>query len=219
MSDSEDQINYQVLWRAAEKLVSPQPVLRDEGLDYLFNEGVFSNSPLAAFLLATRITDDDLEVRFHAIQYLGSLLDFEGSKNGVFTDQPLKYVHSYLLGFGENQIAQMLEVAEAYFSAENAIVNILKICSYAGILLSGIVNDRKKPPYLRRKAVYFSGEIGLVEMVPVLENLILRIEKNRTRPDRALSSSLKKEEEELYTEAVVALDKMKSDLAIGKTKS
>jgi hypothetical protein len=168
-------------------------------------------------LLATRITDNDLEVRFQAIQILGPLLDFDGSKSDILTDQALEYVHSYLIGFGERQILQILEVAEAYRLAEDAIVNILKICSYAGNLLSGIVNDRKKPPLQRQHAVYFGGEIGFVEMIPVLEKLIKRIENSRTRPKRALSSNLIIEKKNLYNKSVIALEKMNSEHAVGNS--
>jgi hypothetical protein len=72
------------------------------------------------------------------------------------------------------------------------------------------VNDRKKAPYLRQQAIFFSGEIGLVEMVPVLENLIQRIGKSRNKPDRTISSERLHEEELLFTNAVIALEKLKS---------
>jgi len=218
MTEKLRQIKNLEIWIAAEKLISLQPGQREEGLDYLFAENVFCESPLAAYLLATRITDDDLEVRFHSIQYLGILLDYEGSENPGFNDQALKYVHNYLIHLGEREIRQILEVAEAYLSAEEAITNILKMNSYAGSLLSGIVNDRKNSSYLRQQAVYFGGEVGLVEMVPILENLILRIEKRRKKLGRALSAEQIQEEEELYATAVTALEKMKSSYTAGRTK-
>jgi hypothetical protein len=42
-------MNNPEIWTAAEKLVSPQPVQREEGLDYLVEAGVFCESPLGVF--------------------------------------------------------------------------------------------------------------------------------------------------------------------------
>jgi hypothetical protein len=210
MSKNADHLTEEDLFQAAERLISPRPRLRDNALDQLYSNGVFSASPLAAFLLATRVADKDIEVRFHAIQYLGKLLDYERAGNQVFNDQTLEIVHGFFLEIGVDQIEKILEIAELYLSAESSILNIFKICSCAGRLLSGIVNDRKKAPYLRQQAIFFSGELGLVEMVPVLENLILRIDKSRKKSDRTISSERLSEEEILYTKAVVALEKLKS---------
>lgn len=210
MGENEKRLNNQGLWDAAEKLISPRSNLREEALDQLYSTGTFAYSPLAAYLLATRVADNDIEVRFHAIQYLGSLLEYDRPENRVFDDRALKYVHRFFVEIEKSQAEKILEVAEIYLAAESSIINIFKICSCAGPVLSGIVNDRKCAPYLRQQAVFFSGEIGLVEMVPVLENLIQRMEKSRRKPDRTLSYEQLQEEEELYIKAVVALDKMKS---------
>jgi len=210
MSENENQLNQQELYEVLEKLISPQPNQREEALDQLYTKGLFTVSPLAAYLLATRVVDNDIEVRYHAIRYLGSLLDYERPGNAVFNEQTLKYVHNFFLEVDETEVKKILEIADIYLAAENFIKNILKICSCAGQILGGIVNDRKNPPNLRRQAVFFSGEIGFVEMVPILENLIQRTEKSRKRSNRTLSSEQLHEEEELLIKAIVALDKMKS---------
>jgi hypothetical protein len=198
------------IWGEAEKLISPDPYQREKALDKFTREGFFAGSALAAYLLATLVSDEDLEVRFHAVLILGDLLDYDKSDGRVMKDPALKHVHYYFTGMEKGQMIKLLEVSERYLSAEQPIKNILRICSYAGDLLSGIVNDRKLPSPIRRLAIYFSGEIGLQDMIPVLQNLFIRIEKSRKGPGRSLSRRRTSADEALASSAVVALAKLGS---------
>ena len=51
-----------------------------------------------------------------------------------------------------------LLISGQYLSAEESLIEIFKLCSYAGNVLGGIVNDRKIPLGIRQKAIYFCGE-------------------------------------------------------------
>jgi len=196
------------IWIAAENLVSAMPLEREQALDFLRDKGIFKSSPLAAYLLATRTIDEDLEVRYHSIQILGELLDFEDSSGMGLTDLALKHVHGFFAQIGKDQMIRLLEVRESYLAAENALLNIFKIFSYAGDILSGIVNDRKIPASIRQVAIFLGGEAGFLELVPVFQNLIQRIEKSRERVGRDLAEKLLKEEDVIYSSAVVALGKL-----------
>jgi hypothetical protein len=196
------------IWIAAENLVSAMPLEREQALDFLRDKGIFISSPLAAYLLATRTIDEDLEVRYHSIQILGELLDFEDSSGMGLTDLALKHVHGFFAQIGKDQMIRLLEVRESYLAAENALLNIFKIFSYAGDILSGIVNDRKIPASIRQVAIFLGGEAGFLELVPVFQNLIQRIEKSRERVGRDLAEKLLKEEDVIYSSAVVALGKL-----------
>ena len=196
------------IWIAAENLVSAMPLEREQALDFLRDKGIFRSSPLAAYLLATRTIDEDLEVRYHSIQVLGELLDFEDSSGMGLTDLALKHVHGFFAQIGKDQMIRLLEVRESYLAAENALLNIFKISSYAGDILSGIVNDRKIPTSIRQVAIFLGGEAGFLELVPVFQNLILRIEKSRERAGRDLAEKLLIEEDVIYSSAVVALGKL-----------
>ena len=196
------------IWIAAENLVSAMPLEREQALDFLREKGIFRSSPLAAYLLATRTIDEDLEVRYHSIQVLGELLDFEDSSGMGLTDLALKHVHGFFAQIGKDQMIRLLEVRESYLAAENALLNIFKISSYAGDILSGIVNDRKIPASIRQVAIFLGGEAGFLELVPVFQNLILRIEKSRERAGRDLAEKLLIEEDVIYSSAVVALGKL-----------
>ena len=210
MGDSEITLNplKNEIWIAAEKLVSSKPLEREQALDFLREEGIFKSSPLAAYLLATRTTDEDLEVRYHSIQVLGELLDFEDSPGTEITDSALKHVHGFFTQIGKDQMIRLLEVGESYLAAENSLLNIFKISSYAGDILNGIVNDRKIPASIRLQAIFFGGEAGFLELIPVFQNLVQKIEKSRDRAGRSLAENLLKEEDLIYSSAVIALGKL-----------
>ena len=198
------------IWIAAENLVSAMPLEREQALDFLRDKGIFRSSPLVAYLLATRAIDEDLEVRYHSIQVLGELLDFEDSSEMGLTDLALKHVHGFFAQIGKDQMIRLLEVRESYLAAEDALLNILKISSYAGDILSGIVNDRKIPASIRQAAIFLGGEAGFLELVPVFQNMVQKIEKSRVRTGRNLAEKLLKEEDVIYSSAVVALRKLTS---------
>jgi hypothetical protein len=121
------------------------------------------------------------------------------------TDSALKHVHGFFVQIGKDQMIRLLEVGEVYLAAENALLNIFKISSYAGNILSGIVNDRKIPASIRQQAIFLGGRAGFLELIPVFQNLIQRIEKSREKVGRNLSEKLLKEEGAIYSSAVVAL--------------
>jgi len=195
------------IWQAAEKLVSPTPADREQALSFLREQGAISNSALIAYLVATRLSDPDLEIRFHMIQALGEVLSAEDDAE-IIDDQILRYVQGYLAHLEETQLIKLLEVSDQYLSAEKPLVAILKLCSYAGELFGGIVNDRKIPLSLRQQAAYFSGEIGFLETIPALQNLLHRIDKTRNNPERMTGRKKAAEEDMLYYFAAAALEKM-----------
>ena len=197
----------QRIWEAVEDLTAPDPNVRDQALEALINIEGYNKSPLVAYLLATRISDPELEVRFHIIQHLGKLLDFDGD-DLKFSDQALTHFQEFITHLNKNQLVHLLEVSNQYLSAEKALVNILKLSSYAGTGLSGIVNDRKQPISIRRQAIYYCGEMGYLETKPMLQNLIHRAEKNRTKTGRITSLKKKEDEDSLYFYAVSALEKL-----------
>ena len=56
------------IWLAAERLVSPWAVEREEALDFLVGQDAPAKSPLIAYRLATRLSDLELEVRWHMVK-------------------------------------------------------------------------------------------------------------------------------------------------------
>lgn len=197
------------LWKSAEDLVSPDPHLRDSSLDQLEEIDGIHRSPLIAYLLISRISEPVLEVRFHIIQFLGELVDFD-SPGRRFSDQALIFAKNALDQMDKFQLIRLLEVSESYLTAERAISNILKLSSYAGAGLSGIVNDRKLPVSVRQQAVFYCGEVGYLSSKTTLQNLASRVEKSRTRPKYNSERKKNRDEEFLYPFVVSALEKLNS---------
>jgi len=199
----------QRLWETAEGLVSPDPNTRESSLDNLKEIDDFHRSPLIAFLLVSRISEPDLEIRFHLIQLLGSLVDF-GSSDQHFSDQALVFAKDALDQMERIQLIRMLEVSDRYLTAERAIRNILKLSSYAGVVLNGIVNDRKLPVSLRQQAVFYCGAVGYLSSKTTLQNFVQRVDKSRTRPGGGHERKKSRDEEFLYPFVISALEKLKS---------
>jgi hypothetical protein len=211
MNDNQQESKFRMdqhLWDIAEGLLSPDMNVRERSLDQLIETEEYYKSPLIASLLVSRISEPDLEFRFHLIQLLGSLLDIETSDQ-YFTDQALVYAQDTLNQIGENQLVKLLEVSDKYLTSVKAISAILHMISYAGNSLGGIVNDRKQPVSLRQQAIFYCGEVGFLSSRPTLQNLIQRVEKARNRSGDVSERKKSRDEELLYPYAISALEKLK----------
>jgi len=205
------------VWLAAERLVSPLAVEREEALDYLIEHGAPAKSPLIAYLLATRLSDPDLEVRCHMVKALGDVL--KGAEQGEqLPDQVLWQLQGFLAHLNKEQITDLLEISELYLSAEESLIEIFKLSSYAGNVLSGIVNDRKISLGIRKKATYFCGEAGFLETITTLQILVMRIEKRNQVLGKFPLRKNTKDENQLYPYAVAALEKLGKGPSAGREK-
>ena len=196
-------------WTTLEKLIAPEPDLRDKGLDDLGSLEGFQEYPLMIYILVTRLLDPDLEVRFHATQIMGKLLSYDHPDGGL-PEQSFRTVTEFTTQMDKGQLIKILEVSARYLSAEEAIANILKLCSYAGDVLGGIVNDRKLPVEIRQQAIHYCGEIGFINTETMIRNLIQRIEKNKVKPGLITSRKKHLDEESLVPYAITALAKLET---------
>ena len=199
----------QKVWQAAENLASPRAAVREEALDFLVGEDYARRFPLIAYLIATRLTDPDLEVRFHIIQAIGSILS-RNKDGAVASDEVISHLHSVIGFLNKGQILDLLAVADQYISAERELVEIFKLSSYAGSVLSDIVNDQKIPASIRQQAIYYCGEVGFLDTVPTLEGLIRRVEKRKIQADGSPRQKRAAIEEILYPFALTAVNKLTS---------
>ena len=194
-------------WKTLEDLIDPDPELREKGLEDLESLDGFEEHPLMVYILATRLSDPELEIRFHAVQLLGKLVDHELTGD-ILPEPSFRILTNFTTEMDKSQLIKLLEVSAAYLAAESALTNILKLCSYAGKALGGIVNDRKLPVEIRQQAIYFCGEVGFLNTVDVIRNLIQRIEKNRANPGQSATRKKHLDEESLAPYAVTALAKL-----------
>ena len=197
----------QEIWQAAERLASPSGAERDAALDYLVRQNAPRKSPLIAYILATRISDPDLEVRSHIVKALGGVVTVDGQGEHA-ADQVIIQLQGFLAQLSKEQVLSLLEVSGQYLTAEESLIEIFKLCSYAGDKLGVIVNDQKQPIAIRQTAIYFCGEVGFLESVSILRELIQRVEKRNQNQSRTHVRKRAKEEEQLYPYAIVALEKI-----------
>jgi hypothetical protein len=190
-----------------EDLVSPNAVSRNQALESLLNISELPHQPLLVYLLATRILDPDIQIRTRAVKIVHDLLEGCGSWERI-DNLSLEYLAEFLMGFGKDGLIKLLEISADYLAAEEAVGSILKLSSYAGKTLSGIVSDRKVALQVRQQAVFFSGEIGFLSTIPAIKNLVNRIEKERDRTKRKSGRDLEQDLETLYLQAVAALSKL-----------
>lgn len=197
------------IWAVLEALIDPDPAKREKALADLAAVEGFQDHPLLLYLLMTRILDPDLEIRYDAIRIVGGILgsDIPG---GDLSDSSFRILTDFTTRLEKSQLVKILEVADRYLAAEEAIVNLLKLCSYAGNTLDGIVNDRKLPVEIRQQAINFCGEVGFLSTATAIRNLILRIEKDRERTGQVLRRKKHLDEEKLFPYAVTALAKLES---------
>jgi hypothetical protein len=162
------------VWGAAEEFISPDVFLRRKGLDTLRQIGAPRLSPLIAYLIATRLSDTDLDLRKMIILTLGETLapDQEGllAPEGV-----LRTLTAHLSQMRTRAIYNLLEAAASEPRLQPHVARILNCSPFAGNHLASIFQDRKIEMPVRREAVRMIGLVGYLEVLPILEKMEARL--------------------------------------------
>jgi hypothetical protein len=165
---------FPAVWNAAEGLTSPITRIRSEALDRLLELGAPRLSPLVAYLLATRLIDPDISLRYRVIQILGELLALD--EQGRLAPEPVRrHLSGYLAQMRTRNIFALLEVAVSDPRAEPHISRLLNACPFAGNHLAEILADRNITLPIRQQAAYFIGRVGFLDALPTLERLAARL--------------------------------------------
>jgi len=163
------------VWGAAEKLTSPDVLERRDALDRLIVLDAPRLSPLVAYLVANRIFDSDLELRYKAIDVLGKILN--PRETGKLSPPAIRsHLKEFCSQMGDQGFIKLLEVAEAYPEAESNVASLFNLCSQSGETLVKILSDRRLLFELRRQAIIFIGRVGFLEAIPSLEKFESRLE-------------------------------------------
>jgi hypothetical protein len=167
------------VWSATEKLTSPDLLERRDALDRLIVLDAPRLSPLVAYVVATRIFDPNIELRYKVVNVLGKILS--PRETGKLAPPAVRlHLKEFCAQMGNRGFQQLLEVAEAYPEAESKVASLLNLCSQSGEALVKIVSDRKSSFELRRQAIIFIGRVGFLEAIPALEKLESRLESRVT---------------------------------------
>jgi len=163
------------VWGALEDLTSPEAALRSRALDCLLGIDAPKLSPLVAYVLTTRLSDPDFDIRFRVVQALGDVLAPQDPSENA-NEMVLQHIKSYISQMRRRSIFALLQVAEQNMSAESNVAALLNACSFAGNALADIFTDRKAPMPIRRQAIIFVGRVGFLDSIPALEKLVTRLE-------------------------------------------
>jgi hypothetical protein len=175
---------FPAVWAAAEDLVSPFVENRKAALDQLETIGAARFSPLIAYLLATRVSDPDLEVRSQVIRILGDLLGVD--KHGLVAMEPIRqYLAAFFRQMRTRTVFDLLQTADIYPEIDIYIARLMNLCSFAGKHLVEIVTDRKHPMSIRIQAARFIGIVGYLDAAQAMERLSARLE-TRLKGQQAL---------------------------------
>ena len=191
-----------VIWEALESMTSPELLNRITGLRHIIKLDAVRQHPLVVYVLMTRITEPDIELRTRIVRLLGSILDLEvrGHKKAATSLEAVKKtLVTALAGMRTRQIFAMLQVIEFDKSADEAVSNLLSYCSFAGGHLAQILSNRTAPLSIRRQAAHFIGRIGYLDALPALERLVSRLESRRDEEDAGILLGLQETIKLLYT--------------------
>lgn len=194
---------------AAERLTSPHEHDRRQGLSGIVDMGAHRHSPLIAYLLATRLTEPVLSLRFRVVKAVGDILRLNEDREPT-PDQVRRHLQAYLSQMRRRQIYGLLQVADRYAAAEADVARILNMCSYAGGTLSGIFNDRNAPLSIRKQAIYYCGRVGFGDSLPAMERLVHRLQSKDERQTRMnfVPQAGSDREAELMVYARAAMEKL-----------
>ena len=164
---------FPTVWTALERLVSNNLDRKNKGLDQLLDLDAHRLSSLIAYVLATCLSDPDVNFRFRIVKAIGNLFSTETPSPSEAVLQSLK---TYLSKMRRRRIYALLEVAEYHSASVTDVAALIKTCSHAGGTLADIFSDRKIPIELRRQAINISGIVGFLDVIPALERLAGRLE-------------------------------------------
>jgi hypothetical protein len=164
-----------VVWNATELLTAPDPVTRNHAIDAILELGVQKVSPLVAYMLATKLSDPEINIRRRVVYILGDLL-MDTSASSEALENVRKTIINALLNMSEETIYGLLEVAVVDPMVDKFLFQLFNSCPTAGKYLGEILSQWKHPIPIRQKAIYLVGLVGYTEVLPVLERLSKRLE-------------------------------------------
>lgn len=166
---------FPAVWSAAESLCKPDLRERQKGLDRLLELNAPRFSPLVAYLLTTRLTDNELQFRVRVVRALGDL--FFPDEAGNPTPMDVRQAITGLLSqMRTRQVYALLQALVEVPELTDHVARLLDACPYAGNHLADIVGDRTIEHAIREQAALAIGRVGFLDVLPVLERLETRLE-------------------------------------------
>lgn len=166
---------FPTVWGACEELVAQEISVRSRGLETLLALDAARYSPLVAYMLATRLSDPDLELRRRVIIELASLLVFD--QLGTAAPENVRHMlQATLRNLARNDILGLLEAGASDPDIEISLATLFNVMPEAGSLLAAILADRTAALDLRNMAVRMIRQVGYLDTLNDLERLASRLE-------------------------------------------
>ncbi len=166
---------FPAVWNAAENLAGAEARQRLQALEILVKCGAVRLSPLIVYLVFTRITDPDLEVRKRVIQALHDVLvPDETGKHAP--DLVRQHLSAQFIRMRTREIYALLQVLADDPGMLAVVARLLFGNPYAGNHLAELAISRRAPLEIRRQAIRLIGEVGYLDALPALERIQMRLE-------------------------------------------
>lgn len=166
---------FPAIWHLCEAVFSPDMAVRRTAVQRIGEANAARLLPLVTYILATRITERDIELRADVVQVLSEILlpDEDGLPPSEAVRQCLS---TYIAQFRTRRIYALLQVLPKRPELEQGVARLLNLCPYAGNQLADILAARKVPLDIRRHAVRLIGLVGYLDAIPALEHQLARLE-------------------------------------------
>jgi len=163
------------VWHLCEGLISADIAIRRSSVEQLLGTQAARLLPMVAYILATRITEPDFEIRAKVVYLLGEIL-LPDEQGRPAADSVRQSLNAYLAQIRTRQIYAMLQLLPRQPDLEPGVARLLNACPYAGNQLADILSSRKVPLDIRRYAVRMIGLVGYLDAIPALERQLARLE-------------------------------------------
>ena len=166
---------FPAVWGALGDLTTEDKNIRAAALDELVELNAARFSPVVSYILVTRVTEPNIELRTRIIATLGEVL--LPDSNGYPAPEDVRSsLYHYLSGFRTRQIYALLQASAEINSLEDHVSRLLNASRFAGNHLIEILNDPKTPLEIRKQAAVMIGKVGYLSTLPALEKLAGRLE-------------------------------------------
>ena len=163
------------VWTALEDLISPEIERRRSAVERLEQLGALRFSPLAAYMMATRLEELDVPLRTRIVHLLGDLLSNDTSATPV-VNAVRQQITAYLAHARTRTIYCILQSAAYDPRLESDLTRLLNVCPYAGSHMTDILANRRNPLPIRKEAAHYVGIVGYLDAIPALERIASRLE-------------------------------------------
>ena len=165
---------YGAVYRSLEAFLSMELEIRREAFRSLTDMDAHRRSPLVAAILGRSIREPDLSLRLKIVSALHEVYQPD-SRGRLASPRVRHWLRSSLSQMRTREIYALLQVVANVEEAKTAACRLLSECSFSGETLLDMLRDRKVKLSIRAAAVEALMEMGYLDALPIVEELISRI--------------------------------------------